>query len=236
MIWWEPIDPRDPESPTYARLANIVAGRHDDYIRSFARAARTFGTPIILRFAHEPNGGTFPWGVRGFDNDAETFVAAWRHVHRLFEEEGATNVRFLWSVGKKACPGGCDPYAAFYPGDDYVDYMGFSSFNWGTRHGEWVPMLRGFRRVTRLLSRLSPKPIIAVETASSATGGDKAAWIREGYRAVYRRLPRIVGIVYLNVDLREQGHADWRLSSARGALAAYADLAAMDRFQGRLPA
>ena len=154
MIWWEPVDPADLGSPRYARLANIAAGRHDDYIRRFARGARTFGTPIILRFAHEPNGGTFPWGVRGFDNSPATFVAAWRRVHRLFEEEGATNVRFLWSVGKQACPGGCDPYSRFYPGDAYVDYLGFSSFNWGAKRDGWVPMIKGFQRVTKTLSRI----------------------------------------------------------------------------------
>ena len=236
MIWWEPVDPSDLTSPEYARLANVVDGRHDDYIRRYARAARTFGTPVILRFAHEPNGGTFPWGVRGFDNDADMFVAAWRHVHGLFAEEGATNVRFLWSVGKQSCPGRCDPYAPFFPGDDYVDYLGFSSFNWGAMRDGWVPMVKGYRRVTTMLSRISDKPIIAVESASNAQGGDKAAWIGDGYRRVYKALPRIVGIVYLDVDLRSIGHPDWRLESTPGALAAYADLAAQTRFQGRLPA
>ena len=235
MIWWEPVDPSDLESPVYARLANIAEGRHDDYVRQYARAARTFGTPLILRFAHEPNGGTFPWGERGFDNDAPTFVAAWRHVHDLFQEEGATNVRFLWSVGRKACPGGCDPYSEFYPGDAYVDYLGFSSFNWGAYRDKWVPMLKGFGRVTRQLSRISTKPIIAVESASDGTGGDKATWIAEGYRRVYEALPQVVAIIYLDVDLRDRGHPDWRLSSPEEALAAYADIAAMPQFQGRLP-
>ena len=70
--------------------------------------------------------------MTGFDNTADTFVAAWRHVHGIFQDEGgADNVRFLWSVGKQKCRGGCNPYRAFYPGDAFVDYMGFSSFNWG---------------------------------------------------------------------------------------------------------
>ena len=235
LIWWQPIDPNALSSPIYARHANLIAGRHDDYIRRFARAARDFGSPVILRFAHEANGNYFPWGVKGFDNTATSFVTAWRRVHRLFREVGATNVRFLWSVAKKACPGGCNPYLPFYPGDAYVDYMGFSNFNWGSPR-EWQSMVRGFRKVTNLLSQISSKPIIAAENASNSQGGDKAAWIRDGYRAVYAELPRISAIVYLNVDLRGLGDPDWRLSSPAAALAAYARIAAMPEFQGRLPA
>jgi hypothetical protein len=234
MIWWEPVDPEALSSPLYARHSNITAGKHDDYIRSFARDAKAFGSPVILRFAHEANGGYFPWGVKGFDNTASSFVEAWRHVHRIFDDVGAGNVRFLWSIAKKSCPGNCDPYSPFYPGDAFVDYMGFSSFNWGGDR-KWVSMLKGFRRVTNKLAAISAKPIIAVEVASSASGGDKAAWIRTGYRAVHAELPRIAAIVYLDVDLRDDGHPDWRLSSPAAALRAYADIAARPEFRGRLP-
>jgi beta-mannanase len=235
MIWWEPWDPSDPESPTYARHANITSGLHDDYIRQFARDARAFRSPVIIRFAHEGNGRTFPWGRESFDNTPASYVEAWRHVHRMFRTEGADNALFLWSVATQPCPGGCNPYAAYYPGDLYVDYMGFSSFNWAGQENEWVPMLQGFRRVTELLSEIAPKPIMAVESASNPEGGDKIAWIKEGYPAVHAALPAIVAIAYLNVDLRSIGDPDWRLTSPPAALEAYADIAAMPEFQGRLP-
>jgi hypothetical protein len=238
IIWWYPVDPSDLASPRYARLANIVAGDHDAYIRQFARDAKAFRSQVILRFAQEANGRQFPWGVDSFDNDAATFVAAWRHVHAIFREVGAKNVRFLWSIAKQSCDGvsGCNPYTAFYPGDAYVDYMGFSSFNWGAQRDEWVPMLQGFRVVTNKLTAVSSKPIVAIETASSPEGGDKAAWITEGYPAVYAALPAIVAIVYLDVDLRSMGHPDWRLASPPEALDAYAAIAARPEFRGKLPA
>ena len=42
-------------------------------------------------------------------------------------------------------------------------------------------------------------------------------------------------IVYLDVDLRPQGHPDWRLSSPAAALDAYAAIAAKPEFRGRVP-
>ena len=100
LIFWEPVDPADLASPQYARHANIIAGDHDEYIRRFARAAKDFGRPVILRLAHEANGRHFQWGMGRFDNTPASFVAAWRHVHDIFRSVGARNVRFLWSVGR----------------------------------------------------------------------------------------------------------------------------------------
>src|SRR5688572_299483 len=234
IIWWEPVDPANLGSPTFARLANVVAGDHDAYIHRFARDAKAFKSPVILRFAHEGNGRFFPWGIGSFDNDAATYVAAWRHVRGIFRDVGAKNVRFLWSVSKQGCDGGCNAYLPFYPGDAYVDYMGFSSFNWAGDRDEWVPMARGFRQITNKLMEVSAKPIVAIETASNAEGGDKAAWITNGYPGVYTEFPRIVAIVYLNVDLRPND-PDWRLSSPAAALQAYATIAARPEFRGKLP-
>jgi beta-mannanase len=130
---------------------------------------------------------------------------------------------------------GCNPYKAFYPGDAFVDYLGFSNYNWGAQRDEWVPMVKGFRRVTHDLASISGKPIVAAENGCNPHGGDKAEWIRAGYRAVYDELPQISAIVYLDADLRSMGHPDWRLSSPGAALAAYREIAALARFHGRLP-
>ncbi|CAN5790961.1 hypothetical protein BH23CHL8_BH23CHL8_09960 [soil metagenome] len=237
FIWWEPVKPNDFSDPTYSRHQNITRGDHDAYIRQFARDAKTYGGKVLLRFAHEANSDYFPWSVSRFDNSNATFIAAWRHVHGIFQAEGATNVRFVWSVAKKACSGGCNPYTAMYPGDAYVDVMGFSAYNWaGAFGGEgWTSMYQSYQRVTRLLREISSKPIMAAETGSNPDGGDKAAWIRDGYREVYERLPDVEAIVYLHADLRDVGHPDWRLSSPLAALSAYAEIAALPQFSARWP-
>ncbi len=96
-------------------------------------------------------------------------------------------------------------------------------------------MFQGARRVTRMLTQISRKPIMVAESGSNSLGGDKAEWIWKGYRKVYRKLPAIKAIVYLNADLRSIGHPDWRIASPSRALGAYARIAAMTRFSSRWP-
>ncbi|MFV2063627.1 MAG: glycoside hydrolase family 26 protein [Chloroflexota bacterium] len=233
-IWWEPVDPRDLSDPTYARHKNIIRGDHDAYIRQWARDARAFGAPVLVRFAHEINNNYFPWSVNSFDNSPATFKAAWRRVYSIFRSEGATNVKFVWSVAKKKCSG-CNPYAEVYPGDNYVDYMAFSGYNWGAIKGKkWLSMYESYRIATNKLAEISNKPIIVAETASNSIGGDKVAWIRDGYREVYRKLPQISSIVYLSADLRDVGHPDWRITSPAKALKAYAEIMALGKFDTRM--
>jgi hypothetical protein len=234
MIWWEPFKPGSAHKPWFPRFANTVAGKHDAYIRRWARRAKEFGRTVLVRYAPETNGGYHAWAKGRFDNSAENYIAAWRHVWEIFRKQGATNVKFVWSVSRQSCAGGCNPYTEFYPGDQYVDYASFSAFNWGAQKDNWVSMLQGFTRVTNLISNISGRPIMAVESASNGEGGDKAAWIREGYPAVYAGLPAIMAIVYLNADLRSVGHPDWRIASPPAAMTAYAEVAAMPEFSGRL--
>ena len=128
-----------------------------------------------------------------------------------------------------------------YPGSAWVDYLGFTWENWATApagsvipSGPWISMKNGFKPVVDRLKRVSDKPIIAAAIASAPDGGDRAAWIRNGYQAVYSEMPRVVAISWLHVDLSGSPtlHRDWRLTGT--SVDAYADIAAMTRFQGRV--
>jgi len=233
LLWWTPNDPANPGSPIYSRHQNIIRGDHDAYIRSFARDAKAFGSKVLLRFAHESNSDFFPWSINNHDNSAESFISMWRHVHQIFEAEGASNVKWVWSVAKKSCSG-CNPYTSIWPGKSYVDVMAYTAYNWGTNR-EWVSMHQTFKRPYELISQLSDLPLMVVETGSSPDGGDKAAWIRTGYREVYEAFPRIMAIVWTDSDQSAVGHPDWRLSTPTAAMAAYAEIAALDKFSARNP-
>ena len=243
LIWWAPVAPPGRESGTYARYVRIIRGGHDHYIRAWARDARRHGGPVVVRFMHEMNGRWYPWGLSRFDNGPRRFKQAWRHVWRLFRDVGATNVRFLWNPMPERCIG-CAPfhrYESFYPGNRFVDYIGVNIYNFGL--ASWRPMARVLKRpldrlrnMTRTKSRPHGKPVILGEVATSFRRGDKARWLKQGYRQTARRFPQVKGIVYFDVDMRRKGHPDWRLIRPKdgSAVRAYRQLVAKPIFRGRI--
>ncbi|HYG96563.1 MAG TPA: Ig-like domain-containing protein, partial [Solirubrobacterales bacterium] len=128
--WGSQSIPATLNQPNF-QLSDVIEGRHDAYIRKWATAAAAWGKPFFLRFNWEMNGQWFAWheGVNG--NKTGESVAAWRHVHDIFTEVGATNATWVW------CPN-VDPEGhhlklpGLYPGDAYVDWTGLDGYNWGT--------------------------------------------------------------------------------------------------------
>lgn len=232
IVIWQPVDPSNINSPAY-RYRRIVNGAHDAYIREWAQAADDFGGTVVLRFAHEMDGFWFPWGMGRFDNTPARFKAAWRHIWNIVRGPGgagATNVKFLWSPTSPASDR--PSFASLYPGDGYVDYVGFTSFNWNRRGIPWKSMVSLYTSSMTALGKITKKPVIVAETGSTSKGGDKAAWIRTGYPAVYSKWKRIRSIIYFNVDMPTQNR-DWRLTTPMSAMDAYRSIAAQARFQGR---
>ncbi|MEX2548352.1 MAG: glycosyl hydrolase [Chloroflexota bacterium] len=242
MVNWQPIGPGD-ECSLWS-LDPIINGVHDAYIRQWAQDAKAYGGRVIVRFAHEMNGYWFPWGASRCTNTPAKFKQAWIRIWNIFRGvggEGATNVKFLWS------PYGTSQLKAHYPGKKYVDYAGFTAFNWGPNglsgapSAPWRTMKANYKTTVRAISRVARrKPLIAAETGAAylpnCASCDKVAWIRTGYPAVYAKWPRIVAIVYFDIDLTViANQPNWRLDSPAGALAAYRNVANDARFQGRIP-
>ncbi len=216
-ISWEPWDYNGnaTHQPRYT-LASIIDGRHDAYIRRWAIALRRFGRPVYLRLAQEMNGSWYPWSEVVNGNRPGEFVAAWRHVHRIFTQLGARNVRWIWSPAA----GTASLRARLYPGSAYVDVVGVSVFNGGSRlnWGGWRSFARIFNPTARTLARIAlGKPIQISEVASADAGGSKAAWIA-GMFADLRAHPGVTSLIWYN--LRKQ--ADWPITGDRAAGRAFA--------------
>ena len=232
MVTWEPWDYLGKANQPYYSLQSINAGKHDAHIRQWARDATAWGKPFYLRFAHEMNGNWNSWspGVNG--NTASQYVSVWRRVRGIFGQEGATNVRWVWSPNVES--DSSVPFSKVYPGDAHVDWIGIDGYNWGTTQSwsSWTGLAEVFGLSYGKLVDLTDKPIMIAETASTELGGDKAAWIRQGFLdEVLFRLPRVRAIIYFH----ENKETDWRVDSSPASLAAYSEMAASSFYQGRLP-
>ena len=229
MVTWTPQDPASgTNQPKYA-LRAIIAGDHDAYIEQWAQDAAAWGKPFYLRFAHEMNGKWQPWspGVNG--NTVAEYNAAWRHVHTIFVQQGATNVRWVWSP-YISC-GNCTAFGKVYPGNAYVDWVALDGYNWGG--SSWLSMSQVYATSYDKVTVLAPtKPFMIAEISSAESGGSKANWITSAYyRTITNRMPKTQAIIWFD-SIKER---DWRINSSDASLAAYQKVAQEPSYQGRLP-
>jgi endoglucanase len=203
--------------PTTEPLQNIAAGDYDAYLRSSAAAARAWGGKILLRPFPELNGRWMPWGVGAHGNTAGTFIAAWRHVVSIFRSAGATNVRFVFSPNIIS-PNSPD-FTPMYPGDRYVDRVALDGYNWGRAvpGQHWRSLYQIFAPSYAVMARLSSRPMMLAETASTEIGGNKAAWITHAFRRNMARFPRVRAVVWFN----RRKETNWQINSSAAALGAY---------------
>jgi len=226
---WEASAGGAPDQPAF-RLREIIDGRYDAYIRSWATGARDWGKPLFLRFNHEMNGTWYPWSEARNGNGAGEYVQAWRHVHGIFRAVGATNVTWVWSPNT-VYPGSI-ALASLYPGDAYVDWVAMDGYNWGTnpiKPSGWRTFFEVFRPTYDALVALAPtKPIMIAETGSSEWGGSKAAWIADGIGTrLATDFPRVRALVWF--DWNAEG-MDWVIESSASAQAAFASAIADPRY------
>lgn len=195
--------------PHYDPLAAIGAGRYDAYARRFAAAVREFRCPLMISFGHEFNGPWWPWG-RG-RQAASSFVAAWRHLHRVFTAAGAANVIWVWNPNVVSGPAVADP-APWWPGPGQVNMVALDGYDWGPSD----TFTSVFTRSVRHLRRLTRLPAFIAETGAYP-GSRMPQRIRGLFAGAARA--RLAGVIYFDLA----GVHDWRLGRDPAALAAYAE-------------
>ena len=231
MITWEPWDPgtnanyvKNPASQSAYKLSAIIGGRYDDYIRRFARGVKSVRGPVMIRLMHEMNGNWYPWSGTTNGNTPAQFIAAWRHVHALFAEEGAKNVTWVWSINHESVPANyANRFAAYYPGDSYVDWVAMSGFNWGTTssYSAWRSFEQRYRLPLAYLKTLH-KPVVLAELGTVEQGGNKAAWITDAYARIRTHHPEVKAVVYFNsLQKGPKLVQDWRVTTSRASVRAY---------------
>jgi len=220
--WSSQAIPSTEVQPDY-QLGDVISSRYDGFIRGWARDAKRWGRPFFLRFNWEMNGDWFPWSEDANGNRPGEFVRAWRHVHDIFTEAGATNPIWVW------CPNvdfedKFRDLGSLYPGDDYVEWTCLDGYNSGTnpaKDDRWRSFDQLYRHsYEEIVNEIAPtKPMILGEVASSEQGGSKARWIADMLRALPGGYPKVRGLVWF--DKFEDG-MDWPIETSQSAIEAFA--------------
>jgi hypothetical protein len=104
----------------------VTDGSKDTYIKAQADAVKAYRAPVFVRLDWEMNADFYPdWNLPAVT--AAQFIASWRHVYELFQQQGAGNAAFVWCPNLWNGPGGLSP-DTWYPGDAYVDWLGVDAY------------------------------------------------------------------------------------------------------------
>ncbi|SDP26859.1 Glycosyl hydrolase family 26 [Nakamurella panacisegetis] len=215
-ITWEPWDPSAGiNQPSYS-LARISSGAFDSYLNQWAKAARQWGYPLRLRFAHEMNGTWYPWAESVNGNAPGSYVKAWNHLREVFAKQGATNVSWIWSPNVSYA--GSTPLSELFPGAANVDEVALDGYNWSTLQSwsTWTSFADVFNSSLGELRQLSSLPISIGEVGTPEIGGDKAQWITDMWSTL-AAAPDIRGLVWFDFNKE----ADWRIDSSSASASAF---------------
>ena len=242
LIFWSPWDEPylENKGPDKFSLRNILKGDWDAYIDHWAEAAREFSQPIFVSFCNEMNGDWFPWSGTYYDGEKliaktnpalfkgpELFKTAYRHVVDRVRAKGATNILWVYHVMNYSIPQEEWNYAdEYYPGPDYVDWLGMSVYGQQFDKEIWAPFPPLLEWPYKELCDLAPdKPVMIAEWGVGEFPhlGSKAQWIKDGFELMKQKYPRIKAAVYWNErwENDDGSFSNLRVNSSPETLDAY---------------
>jgi hypothetical protein len=99
----------------------IASGNRDYLIRELGEWIKDNKRPVFLRIGYEFDG----WEWNHYNK--KHYLAAWKRIHTIFNEMQVDNVAFVWQ--SKGNGSNQTILEKWYPGDDLVDWCGYSYFN-----------------------------------------------------------------------------------------------------------
>jgi hypothetical protein len=182
------------------RDGKVADGSRDPYLRTQAQAVAAYAKPVFLRIDWEMNGDWYPeWGSAAMSPEA--YVAAWRHIRAVFQQQGATNAAFIW------CPNigelGGRPWTDWYPGDDYVDWVGLDAYPKPADAAAEVSGAGGLDELATFAAS-SNKPAMLAEFAPGAPQSDPQQTFDLVFSWADRYPATVKALVYFNYGSKQR--------------------------------
>ncbi len=207
---------------------DVVDGPH---LRNWAREAAKSGIPIFLRFASEMNGDWVPWF-----GSPTLYKEKWRLMYNIMKEE-APNVAMVW------CPNWRPDIQndtsrnimAYYPGDEYVDWVGVNFYMWGPIYDSLMNEtgISPLSKLAAVYNKFPNKPIMICEWAAASRewrGNPPLPKITTDYcinhmQQLYSNLqqyfPRVKGVFWFDYDSHLINNSDFSLTNNPTVLNTY---------------
>jgi hypothetical protein len=185
-------------------LDKIIDGKFDKELREWARDAKEDNIPLLLDFAPEMTGFWFQWngkhygagtldgyGDPTYPDGPEIYRDAYRHVVDIFRDENVTHVTWIFHPDIQRWPD-VDWNSAkyYYPGDDYVDWIGFSIYGVQNEKWGWVTFSDTVEKWYKIhikdLIEISDKPMAVLEmgVTDGRSDGTKKEWFEDAFSTI----------------------------------------------------
>jgi hypothetical protein len=211
LIKFSTQDPNFRAYPTILQASAIARGEQDVYFANMAGVIKRFGQPVFLSINHEMNGIWYPYSqpynpsILGPapKTTAADYVKAWQRIVTIFQKIGATNAIWMWSPNAEDVGG--VSFQNYYPGDNYVDWIGVSLYS--DNPPSSLERLNSF-------AGLHGKPIFINEFATGESKNQNftkyrgrpfpgdAKWVADFFRALETNYPNVKGVSWFETNKR----------------------------------
>jgi hypothetical protein len=211
---WVQIDEElsNPSSYTYQGLINWAKGlkKWFDLGKLSSKNNRflflvLFQEPNYSHCAIESNKSTWDFV------DPKAFKSAFRKARTIIESvvgaDYKSKIHWIFAPNRDSnqfMPG----FEEYYPGDDVVDWVGLSAYNYGGyKIGNFTFPWQYFREFAKpyfdRIRKMAPsKPLALLQTGSISFGGDKNAWLKDLFNEVIY-YPKLYIVIYFNKVKKE---------------------------------
>lgn len=141
------------------------ADKHDEYLAWLDRIGRFFLSledgngklvPVVFRLYHEHTGDWFWWGNK--QCSPQEYIALWKMTVDHLQGLGVNNLLYAYSSSEVTSE---EAYLERYPGDGYVDIIGFDAYVQDSRAGYVETMETNLKVITQYAEKSGKLPIIA---------------------------------------------------------------------------
>jgi cellulose synthase (UDP-forming) len=220
MITWEPwINFIQKDNSGGKQVFELIEeGYFDSYIAKFAVKLKNLQRPVFLRFAHEFDNPFYPWFVDGSESSIK-FKKAWIHTYEIFQNNGAVNAIWIWNPWKS------NNIESFYPGPEYVDWIGVDILNYGklNQDGKSHDFDELYKPFHEEFSKLPSTPVIISEFGTLNADHLQGEWFSNAFTSITDDFQEIKSVVYFNnktdnnwpKDSHISENLDWSLHSSQ---------------------
>ena len=145
-------------------LRSIAQGKYDREINKLAVFFKSTKNPIYLRIGYEFDG---VWN-KGYENTRD-FISAYQHIVKVLRARQVKNVAYVWQASASPIDDIIElkreNISKWYPGDNYVDWVGFSWFLPPDKSVKGAATQRQLANEVIQFARSKRKPVMIAEAS-----------------------------------------------------------------------